>query len=131
MKRMRDKKGLCLALTVLAIFLAAVVSIFAQEYSSSPGKAAAIYQDGKLLRRIPLTEGTEETFAIESSDGGYNTIRITEGKIGIIEADCPDRLCVKMGMVSSTGRPISCLPHRLVIQIEDEKEESPVDATTR
>lgn len=126
-----DKKALWLTFAVLAVFFAAAAAIWIQVHSSSEGKTAAIYQDGRLLRRIPLTDGTNESFKLKSSGGGYNTIRISDGKIGITAADCPDMLCVKMGMISSTGCPISCLPHKLVIQIEDAKEESPIDATTR
>lgn len=132
MKLLKDKKGLCLTLIVLAVFLASAAAIWMQARSSSIGKTAAIYQDGRLLRRISLTDETEDSsVTIKSSSGGYNTIRIAGGKIGITAADCPDKLCVKMGMISSTGCPISCLPHKLVIQIEDTKEDSPIDATTR
>ena len=126
-----DKKALCLTLAVLAVFFAVAAAIWIQARSSSQGKTAAIYQDGQLLRRIPLTDKSEESIKIKSSSGGYNTFQTAGGKIGITAADCPDKLCVKMGMISSTGCPISCLPHKLVIQIEDAKEESPIDATTR
>lgn len=131
MKLFKDKKGFFLTLAVLAIFLAAAAAIWIQVHSASPGKTAAIYQNGQLLRCIPLTKGMVDSFTLESSGGGYNTIQIADGKIGIIDADCPDRLCVKMGMISSTGYPVSCLPHKLVIQIEDTKEVSPIDAITK
>ncbi len=131
MKLFKDKKGLYLALAVGAVFIAAMAALWIQAHSSSQGKTAAIYQNGQLLRRIPLSENSEDSFTIESDNEGFNVIQVDHGKIGISDADCPDRLCVKMGMISSTGFPISCLPHKLVIQIEDEKEESPIDATTR
>ena len=131
MKLFKDKKGLYLALAVGAIFIAAMAALWVQSHSSSQGKTAAIYQNGQLLRRIPLSEDSEDSFTIESDNEGFNVIQVDHGKIGISDADCPDRLCVKMGMISSTGFPISCLPHKLVIQIENETEESPIDATTR
>lgn len=138
MRPLKDKKTSCLTLTVLGILLLAVAALWIQMHSSNEdqtaGKIASIYQDGRLLRSIPLEKDTEETFTIESSGNGSNTIQISDGKIGIIDADCPDRLCVKMGMISSTAYPISCLPHKLVIQIEENtenKEDPPIDAITR
>lgn len=138
MRKLRDKKTFCLTLIILCILLLAAAALWIQLRSSqqdgAAGKTAAIYQDGKLLRRIPLGDDVEDTYTIESSDGGSNTIQIKDGKIGIIDADCPDRLCVEMGMISSTAYPISCLPHKLVIQIEakdENKEDPPVDALTQ
>lgn len=138
MRYLKDKKTSCLTLVVLGILLLAIAALWIQMRTSARDQAisrtAVLYQDGKVLRRIPLTEGSEETFTIEGSGGGFNTIRIADGEIGIIDADCPDQLCVKMGMISSTAYPISCLPHRLVIQIEDDtanKEDPPIDAITQ
>lgn len=138
MRYLKDKKTICLTLVVSGILLLAVAALWIQMRASARDQAtvktAVLYQDGKVLRRIPLTEGLEDTFTIESSGDRSNTIQIADGKIGITDADCPDQLCVKMGMISSTAYPISCLPHRLVIQIEDDtesKEGPPIDAVTQ
>ena len=135
---LKDKKTIVLSLTILAILLAAAAALWLQVRSdpadgleTAGTKTALLYQNGQLLRRIPLTKDADNTFTIESDEGGSNTIQVADGKIGIIDADCPDKLCVKMGMVSSAAYPISCLPHRLVIQIEGDKEETPVDAVTQ
>lgn len=137
MRLLKDKKTLGLTLTVLAILAAAAIAMFIQLRPSSQktgGKTAVLYQNGQPLRRIPLDADAEETFTVESGEDGFNTIQIADGKIGITDANCPDRLCVKMGMISSSAYPISCLPHKLVIQIEDSensKEVPPVDALTQ
>lgn len=138
MRYLKDKKTSCLTLVVLGILLLAIAALWIQMRTSARDQAiartAVLYQDGKVLRRIPLTKDAEKTFTIKGNGGGFNTIRIADGKIGIIDADCPDQLCVKMGMISSTAYPISCLPHRLVIQIEDDtanKEDPPIDAITQ
>ncbi len=133
-KACKDKKSLCLTLAVLAILLLSAAALGIQLRTSrkeTAARTAVIYQDGKVIRRIPLRAETTDTFTIESSGGGFNQIRIENGKIGILDADCPDKLCVNMGMISSAAYPISCLPHKLVIQIEDNKEEPPVDALTQ
>ncbi|GMG97264.1 NusG domain II-containing protein [Tepidimicrobium xylanilyticum] len=49
---------------------------------------------------------------------GYNLIEIGDGKVRVIEADCPDKLDVKQGYISEVGEVIVCLPNRLVIEIK-------------
>lgn len=104
--------------------------IFLQCRTASPSLEAGIYQNGTLLETIDLSAVTESyTFVIESPDGGFNTIAIRPGAIGICDADCPDKLCVEMGYVDSSLLPIICLPHSLVIEVV-EKEGSQVDGVT-
>ena len=48
---------------------------------------------------------------------GSNTIQVEPGRIRVLEADCPDQVCVRQGWISDEVTPIVCLPHRLVIQV--------------
>ena len=61
-------------------------------------------------------------------------IRVEPGRIAVIGADCPDKVCVEAGWRSDSASPIVCLPHRLVIRIEHsaaaESEDVP-DAVSR
>ena len=76
--------------------------------------AAEIYVDGSLYRRVDLAQ--DATFTVES-EHGTNTIRVSEGRISVISADCPDQVCVASGAISGGAVPIICLPHRLEIRI--------------
>ena len=60
------------------------------------------------------------TFKLKTGEGHYNTIAVDKGSISIIEADCPDQLCVHQGKISDGLKPIVCLPHELVIRINGE-----------
>ena len=75
---------------------------------------AEIYVNGELYRSVRLDSDTE--FAVESSYGS-NTIRVKDGRIAVISADCPDKVCVSSGAISGGAVPIICLPHRLEIRI--------------
>ena len=86
------------------------------------GKPAAyiadIYQDGNLIMSIPLEDiPVSRSFTVESADGGTNRIEIRSGSIGILSADCPDKLCVKQGFIKDSRLPITCLPNKLVIRL--------------
>lgn len=79
---------------------------------------ADIYQNGTLIRSIPLYEiTTPHTFVIRGENGCTNEIQACHGSIAILSADCPDKLCVKQGHITNSKLPITCLPNRLVIQL--------------
>ena len=81
------------------------------------GSVARIYQDGVLIESIDLLEITEpHSFTIEYGSG-KNVILVEHGRIKVVEASCPNRLCVRQGWLQS-ARPIVCLPHRLVIRLD-------------
>lgn len=76
-----------------------------------------IYQGRERTASYPLSEDRE--LEIRLPDGGLNLLVIRDGEAWIVEADCPDRLCVKQGHISGNGQALICLPHRLTITIEN------------
>ncbi|MDO4581660.1 MAG: NusG domain II-containing protein [Bacillota bacterium] len=78
--------------------------------------AVEICQNGQLLYRLPATEQVQ-TLTIAAADGGYNVVSWSAAGAQVTAADCPDRLCVRRGLVAHGGLPIVCLPHRLSVEI--------------
>ena len=106
---------LILSVLILCLILSAV-ALVAQRKNT----VVEIVQDGKVLRRIDLFETKEEySFIVEWEDGGTNTITVQPGRICVSDADCPDKICVEQGWISSGAIPIICMPHRLVIQFAE------------
>lgn len=123
----KETTGKILKISIIVVFLISLVLVIWQFFFSASGTYALIYQDNKLLYEINLKETEPMEFTIEYSSGnttGFNTISVKDGSIGIIDADCPDKVCEHMGMTSSTNFPITCLPHKLVIEIVDESEDT-------
>ncbi len=86
-------------------------------------KIAKIYQGGKLIYEINLDKVEEAyTIKIDGDKEHYNIVEVRKGEIGIIEASCPDKVCVNMGFVSDGLLPITCLPNKLIIEIEGGEE---------
>ena len=80
-----------------------------------PGETAQyaeIWSDGALVKQVSLQ--IDQTFTVEG-EFGTNVITVSDGKIGVTEADCPDHYCMHRGMCNS-GAQIVCLPNRLVIK---------------
>ena len=60
--------------------------------------------------------------------GETNVCEIRDGQVRMIEADCPDQLCVDMKAISAEGETIVCLPHKVVVEVISSDEESEFDA---
>lgn len=118
---LRDKKALLLTSFILLILILSVTMLLIRHFTTGKAGIAKIYQNGTLSREIDLSDvPAPYTFTVTSADGGYNTIKVEPGAIGVVDADCPDKTCRKMGMIRSSAYPVSCLPHRLLIQITDD-----------
>ena len=107
----------------LSILLAVLLSVsilaivYMKQRSVSEGCVAYIYRDNELIRQIDLDAVKEEfTFTLEY-EGRSNTVLVRPGEIGIIAASCPDKLCVKMGFISDSLVPVTCLPNHIVIRV--------------
>lgn len=92
-------------------------------------KIAVIKADGKVVKTINLSKlrGTEK-FDIKEGNH-FNTIVAEKDKISIIDADCPDKVCIKTGWISDAGESIVCLPNKLIISIEggETSDKAPTD----
>lgn len=92
---------------------------------------ADIYQNGELLTSISLAEVQEiYTFTVTGDNGCQNRIEVRPGSIGIVSADCPDKLCVHQGFISDSRLPVTCLPNRLVIQLRPAENPAAADSAT-
>ncbi len=73
-----------------------------------------VSRQGEVITVLPLDEDHTETFTDAS---GSNTLEISDGSAKMIDADCPDQICVKTHPIAHPGETIVCLPHKLVVEI--------------
>lgn len=86
-----------------------------------------VYLDGKEYGRYPLRQ--EKVIEIRQEDGNYNAVQIKDGKADMLDASCPDGICVKHYSISKRGENIVCLPNKIVVEIKNGAE-SEVDGST-
>lgn len=124
-------RGLTLLIIIIFCVCAGYLLLRALQYKNAP-TVAEIYQNGTLIMSVPLDKTKEpRCFTIEGENGAYNVIEVKDGKIGIVSASCPDRICVKQGYHGSGLLAITCLPNHLVIRIKEASDgESGLDAIT-
>ena len=114
---MESGKGDCYLLALLLAVLAGAFWLFAGEEKAS--LYAEIRVEGELCKRIELTgHRGKETVEIVS-DRGRNLIQVEDESICVLEADCPDKVCVKTGSLSKNGQTAACLPHKLLLEIKE------------
>ena len=103
---------------LLVLLLSAGAALWLGGHSAS-GMVANIYQDGLCIASFDLLQITGTEITTVECDVGTNVIQIEPGRICVLEADCPDQVCVRAGWLTGSAAPIVCLPHRLVIRLEE------------
>jgi hypothetical protein len=53
-----------------------------------------------------------------AKNGHINKVEIKDGKVTMIDADCPDKLCIKQGSIDKTNQSIVCLPNKVVVELD-------------
>ena len=114
------KKGDKITATVIAfIIVISSIGVFAyMNIVKGSHHIAEIKQDGKVIRTVDRDKVEPPEEIKIANKYGYNIIRIENGRIRIIDADCPDKLCVKTGWITESGQSVICLPHKLIIKIQ-------------
>ena len=85
--------------------------------SRKQGQLIEITKDNQIYGYYSLNE--DQIIKIDQE----NTIQIKNQKVKMIQATCPDHLCIKQGTIDKKGSTIVCLPHHLIIEIKEGKEE--------
>ncbi|CUH92563.1 NusG domain II-containing protein [Herbinix luporum] len=87
------------------------------------GSKVIITVDGKEHKVFNLKEDT--IYKIEHDNGHWNTIEIKDGYVKMLDASCPDKLCVMHKKIQNNNESITCLPNKVVLRIIDGKEKGP------
>ncbi len=119
---MDKRKTICILIVVVIIF-AAILGLFIVKGERVSNSVACIYSEGRLIKTIKLSPDDNYSFDIKNSNGKINTVIVKDGKIGVLSADCPDKICVNTAHISDGLQPIVCVPNHLVIQIEPKRPE--------
>ena len=114
-----DRKTKNWILLFLLLLCLGALGVFCARSLSAPAVTARVSVDGECVKVIDLRAVTLPYEFELSSELGRNLVRVEHGCIAVIESDCPEQICVRQGFVQESGVPIVCLPHRLVIELED------------
>ena len=98
--------------------------------------AAVAGPDGARVIRVSAPGGTttasldvDTTLTIDGA-GGEVVVRIADGGVSVISAECPDHTCIRTGRVSAPGAVIACVPNGVVVRVGEAGDDG-LDARVR
>lgn len=103
----------------IIVFLV-VVSFFCFKLFQKNGNYVLVNINGETVDRYLLSENIEKQIFKKDKNGYENLLVIKDGEAYILSANCDDKICVHHRPISKTGESIVCLPHKLVISIEED-----------
>ena len=117
--RRKTKKTLRNDLLLLwGLLLLALLSYALYMLLRDTGDVVTVTVNGEVYAEYSLSEA--RTVTLPSYDGaGENLLVIENGAAYVASADCPDGICVAHAPISLVGDAIVCLPHRVVITVEE------------
>ncbi len=104
------KKGDIIIIASVAGAILALILIFL--FCGTKGEMVVIRQNDNIVGSFPISQNEEIAL-------GTNTIKIQNGEVEVVWADCKNQLCKKHSAISKKGESIVCLPNKVIITIED------------
>ena len=106
---------------LLAVCLLALGSWLADCLSRRPG-AGAVVNSPAGEQTVELSR--DRRWSIAGRDGLTVTVQVENGRIRFASSDCPDRVCVHSGWLSTAGQTAACVPAGVSIRVTGD---APVD----
>ena len=98
--------------------LAVLGGLAARIPRGSENPVAEILRNGSVVERVVLDPAAPpREWVLSSPGGGVNRVRLEGGRICMVEANCPDRDCVRAGWLDRPGQAAVCLPHRVALRV--------------
>ena len=90
------------------------------QLNKEEGGQVVVKVDGVITDTYDLSQDGEYT--IKSANGQMNTFRIKDEQVDMIDASCPDKLCVNQHDIHYNHETIVCLPNLVVLEVISEEE---------
>lgn len=113
MQKRKIRNDFILIAVIIAVALA---SFLVFTFFQKDGGYISVSVNGNKVAEYPLNKDLKEDI---STEYGKNILVIKNGEAYISSADCPDKICVGHRAISKTGQSIVCLPHKLVVSVEE------------
>lgn len=112
---------------IVVSLLSSGVILYISAQKKYQSEYVEISVNGKLYKKVSFNNSTEEIIDVKT-ELGENIVKISKGKVQILDADCPDKICVKDGYIEEPGELLVCLPHKVIVEIKGTKNAETDDA---
>lgn len=118
------KSDIVIILSVLAAaFLFLLWTSLGKENSDA---VAEIYVDGELYQSIDLSQ-VEEPYLLELDAQLHVVLEVSPDGIRFVESECPDKICIHTGELTSPPDYAACLPARVAVKIVSTSDQTELD----
>lgn len=107
--RDRTFRDVCL---IFIFLLVSLLLYFVVSYGGKLGRKVVVSVEGVQIGEYSLAMDGEYTL-----NDGSNFLVVEDGSARVISANCPNKLCVKQGVIRYTGQCITCLPNKLTVTV--------------
>lgn len=97
------------------ILVLAAAGLLYMNMTQKTGDMVIITVDGKVYKELPLDK--DITLDIEGING-TNLLEIKNGYANVIEASCPDDVCVHAKSIHYNDETIVCLPNKVIVKVQ-------------
>lgn len=124
MKEQKSNKVFCFRndiILIISVLLLSAAALFYLFVLRDSGDVVKVTVDGTDYGTYSLTENTVHEIVTGKDGENLNRFVISNGKVYMEEATCPDGICVAHRPVFRDGESIVCLPNRVVITVITDK----------
>lgn len=109
------KKGDFLIFSLIIVI--AIVSAICFYRAPLMARTVTIYVDSEKYADYVISEGNEQIVTLKT-EFGYNQVKLQSDAVQMIQSDCANQDCIRMGSVSHAGDALICLPNKVTVVLE-------------
>lgn len=124
MDKKKIRNDIILISSLLLVAVVSLVVVLSTRVKTN--LSAKIYVQNEVVETIDLSKKEDADYYIDGLKGKLH-VHTHDGKIAVLESNCPHQDCVKMGYVGETNRPIICAYNAVSIYIEGQSSANDVE----
>lgn len=118
---------------ILIIFAISFNFFFVKIKTNKSADELVVTLHGEFYASYPLSKDGIYTIETGNNKQNINTFQIQDGKVKMLDANCPDRYCTHSKAIENNSEIIVCLPHEIILEIvsDDKEDESGIDSISQ
>ena len=115
-----NKSDWKLVISLVLVIIISFTLLLLVKNNNTP-KKALVYYENELVLEIDLSLKGEHEYHVSGYNGDI-LIKTNDNKIKVEKENSSNHICSKQGYIDSSYEVLVCLPNKVVIKIEDNKE---------
>ena len=100
---------------ILAVLAVGATILLVTHNDREQGAYVVVMVQNKEIARYSMTNNG--VYDIYDNNGNTNKIEIRDGRVRMLEASCPNHLCIRQGWIRFEGQSIVCLPNKVTVTV--------------